>query len=106
MSFGWDLAEWGEQLTVIATVAPLHQPYVQFQHSPPPGAADEAVLTKVLYTKIPAKKSITCLKELEEDSEEGRDEDNGPHPIENVGALLGITSTKSIWTKTYFKEWR
>jgi hypothetical protein len=44
------------------------------------------------------------LKELEEDFEEGRDEDNGPHPIENVGALLGITSTKSIRTKTYFKE--
>jgi hypothetical protein len=54
------------------------------------------VLNKVLYIKIQAIKSFSYVKELEEDSEECRDDDNGPHPIENVGALLGITSTKSI----------
>jgi hypothetical protein len=68
------------------------------------GAEDEAVLTKVLYIKIQAIKSFSYVKELEEDFEEGRDDDNGPQPIENVGALLGITSTKSIRTKAYFKE--
>ncbi len=62
------------------------------------------MLTKVLYIKIQAIKSFSYLKELEEDFEEGRDEDNGPHPIENVGALLGITSTTSIRTKAYFFE--